>query len=1149
VAELKIRVSADTTQAVRSFGDLMNRMTKMDDITKEIARNSAVSEGGKAIRSAVDGIVAYAKNLSDMRGKMTTEFRLTGKEAGKALQTELENRIKKTTDQMVKLLGEPARRGVQKALLWRTKTFGESLGLSSPEQDFFANATKGLEKSIRTEQIEAALSKVGKAGKALGNVFDPVFAKIRKGALAAAAGISAMGGASFIASKSIEEAEAGIARSTGATGERLAALKGVFREVASSADDGYGIVADVVSDLNVRLNLSGESLKKSAANTLDTAQLTKEGAVAIATAATKAMNAWGLQAETYPDVLDKFYAASQKTGASVTGLSEKMAQSAPILKDLGFGFEGSIALLAEFERNGVEADQMLAGMKHSLATFAKDGVRDASSSFSALVGAIRSAQSSGGAAAIAIDAFGSKAGPVLASAIRQGRFSVDELAAALSKSAGLVQKTADETETFGESWKKSMNALGLAFDPVGKKFSDFGKWMLDGITAFKEWAEKTGIVKKSVDAFTSGLGLTLSSVKNIQKALEDFDVEKFVKKCGDAGKAVGGFIDSLGKIADSAPAKWVGDNLGTLATVIVGGWAGGKILTAAGNMKNLALRLWDLKDGLWALSKAHPGIAVALTAIGLAIAAGIKLKSVSDDALKAQDEALKGTLDAQDIERTAELYGKALDGDARSLSLLSDKYREMAEASLKAKKAEELFADGLGEKTKSVLDSALSAMKEQKLSKEDAVSKILGSSYREDLFGFVTAAKAAGLDAKEALLGNFSGASQEAKEILGTLVDRIEGNWWIPKEQITQVRDLGSEFGRLAQYIPLLFKGTKDDTERIIGLLKTNPAAGLKEFADKANAEIQRIRGNVEPIAKLLTSSGLSGDAVKRGGAYVQEQLAKLRTFYEALSLSTEGLKDQPEEIRRAWVDANVKGEIDKIGMAAKDALAQSKSDVSAVMEAMKSGAMTRGEMAAGWEFVKGKVRDVAGLIRKDISERMTGIPAALHDAIARSDLKKYLDLIGGQWLPSFVKKLQDEAQRVMGKSVDIGKMLGVPSQLSEVMKQLAQTSKPGGPAGAAGSPVASVDRTDAMPGRASIGPAGAFASAFDSAVSSLSSALERNAATVERNTTALRDLAAQIKSGARAVNVTMGSVTVKDADEGKTLGKQLGQGILSPSF
>lgn len=73
MAELKIRVSADTTQAVRSFGDLMNRMTKMDGLSKQWAKQSAVSEGGKAIRAAAESVLDYSKNLSGMRAKMTAE--------------------------------------------------------------------------------------------------------------------------------------------------------------------------------------------------------------------------------------------------------------------------------------------------------------------------------------------------------------------------------------------------------------------------------------------------------------------------------------------------------------------------------------------------------------------------------------------------------------------------------------------------------------------------------------------------------------------------------------------------------------------------------------------------------------------------------------------------------------------------------------------------------------------------------------------------------------------------------------------------------------------------------------------------------------------------------------------------------------------
>ena len=75
-----------------------------------------------------------------------------------------------------------------------------------------------------------------------------------------------------------------------------------------------------------------------------------------------------------------------------------------------------------------------------------------------------------------MEMFGTRAGPDMVAAIREGRFSVDDLAAAMAGAEGAIMKTADATADFPEKFQVLKNKVTTLLMPLGSI-------MVTGLTA------------------------------------------------------------------------------------------------------------------------------------------------------------------------------------------------------------------------------------------------------------------------------------------------------------------------------------------------------------------------------------------------------------------------------------------------------------------------------------------------------------------------------------------------------------------------------------------------------------------------------------------------------------------------------------------
>jgi len=281
--------------------------------------------------------------------------------------------------------------------------------------------------------------------------------------------LAAIGGVATKAALDIDNAFKSIARGTGAQGEALKGLQADWKAVAGSVSQGFGESAKVLADYNTRLNLTGKALQKISKQALDAGRMLGENVDSIVSESSKAMQDWGVAADDMGKALDRMFAASQQTGIGMGQMSTQLYKYGAAMRGMGFDFQTATALMAGFEKQGVNTELILGSLRQGLGRMAKEGIADASEAFRELISRVQNAATATEATRLAIEIFGSRAGPDMALAIREGRFAIDDLIASLQNADGAIQKNSEETKTLGDRWLETKNQVMLAVEPIGKE--------------------------------------------------------------------------------------------------------------------------------------------------------------------------------------------------------------------------------------------------------------------------------------------------------------------------------------------------------------------------------------------------------------------------------------------------------------------------------------------------------------------------------------------------------------------------------------------------------------------------------------------------------------------------------------------------------
>lgn len=470
---LSIGLDLDTVGIDNSLKQLKGKIGLVNSEMK--ANMSAFDRGEKSVQKYETQLTGLNKKLDvqksavkaskDEYDKMVERHGASSKEAEKAAEVynknsaslnNLEGYIGKVNDEMKQFQKEQ-----QVANSGWTK-FGDKLDKSGQKITAFGTGMKNVGGNM-SKYITAPLAGVATAGFAAANELDKAYGTIRRG--------------------------------TGATGEALEELKGNFKNVFTNVPESAEEVSTALADLNTRTGLTGEALEQATEQFLTLGRVSGEDVPGLIASGTRAFGDWGIAVEDQAGTMDYFWKVSQSTGIGVSDLMNKMVQFGAPLRQMGFDFETSAALLGKFEKEGVNAELVMGSMRQALGRMAKDGV-DAETGLKQTIDAIQNAGSTSEANAAAIELFGARAGPDMAAAVREGRFEIDDLIASLEESDETIGKAGEETLTFGDRMQTMKNKTMDALQPVGDVIMDVAEEYLPkleaGVEKAASWFEGLG---------------------------------------------------------------------------------------------------------------------------------------------------------------------------------------------------------------------------------------------------------------------------------------------------------------------------------------------------------------------------------------------------------------------------------------------------------------------------------------------------------------------------------------------------------------------------------------------------------------------------------------------------------------------------------
>lgn len=355
---------------------------------------------------------------------------------------------------------------------------------------------------IKILGIDEASGVIGRVGGALGNLGKLAGGAVLSGIGAATAGIAALGTASFSAAMTLDDAMDTIAVGTGAAGDALDALGNDFR--AAFADMPYDAttVANALAELNTKTGLTGIELQKMTKQLVKMTELAGGDATQNARLFGRMLGDWGIPMEDAALAMDKVFVASQASGLSVQDFMDKVVQFGAPLRQMGYSIDEAVSMFAKWEKEGVNAELVMGSLRIAAGNFADANI-PLQQGLQETIARIQGARSSSEALRIAMEVFGSRAGPDMAAAIREGRFAIDDLVGMMQNAGGAIDDTAARTEDFPEKFERMKNKATVALAPIGGLIMDAIGKGLDAVQPH---------VDAAVGWFTDTLGPAIADV-------------------------------------------------------------------------------------------------------------------------------------------------------------------------------------------------------------------------------------------------------------------------------------------------------------------------------------------------------------------------------------------------------------------------------------------------------------------------------------------------------------------------------------------------------------------------------------------------------------------------------------------------------------
>lgn len=423
---------------------------KIDGYAQFKSEISDITQQQKTLKSEMQAVSsAWDKNTSAEKKNADTK-RILNQQI--ELQKQKVDQLKQATEQVAQKYGENSR----EAQSWK-----EKLNQATAELNNMQNQLKNLPSGI--QELSNSFKESGEKITEVGDKIKGVGEGASKYITAPLAGL---GAASIAAFNDVDSGLDTIISKTGASGDALASMQSSMEQIATTIPTEFGTAGAAVGEVNTRFGLMGDELTKVSGDFIKFAELNGTDVSGSIDKVQASMTAFGMSGSEASTVLDILNKAGQDTGISVDKLSQDIMSNSTALKEMGFDYNSAAGFIANLNKNGIDSSTVMTGMKKALQNATKEG-KPLSQALQELQTNMANADSSTEAMQMAIDLFGSKAGPQLAAAISEGRISLDEAANAVTNFGDSVNTTFEATQDPPDKFKIAMNELKLTGSELG----------------------------------------------------------------------------------------------------------------------------------------------------------------------------------------------------------------------------------------------------------------------------------------------------------------------------------------------------------------------------------------------------------------------------------------------------------------------------------------------------------------------------------------------------------------------------------------------------------------------------------------------------------------------------------------------------------
>lgn len=469
--EAKIRFSAETSEF---NSEIKKAESEITSLRKMLALNATQLKGNAGDTSLLKERQAL---LTQEMGKSQEKVALINQklEKAKEIYGEDSQEVKRLTNQLI-----------------------EAKTQESAIQNEISKTTAELK-----EQSSAVLDTSGKLDS-----FGKTVENAGKKASVVSAGIGVIGAASIKAAMEVDEGADIIITKTGASGEALGELEKSMNNVYTSLPTDANNAGIAIGEVNTRFQMTGETLETVSEEFIKFSKINNTDLNNSIDNVDSIMKKFNVDASQTPNVLGLMTKAGQDTGISMETLQGTLGSNGAVLKELGLDITGSVNLLAQMEASGVDAGTAMAGLKKAQQNATAEG-KSFKEALSETVGSIKSAGSETQALQTATELFGKKGAAEMTQAIREGRFSIEDLSSSLSDYSNIVSDTFESTLSPWDKSKTSLNQLKVAgselaqtaisslepaFTAVTQKVEGFTNWFEKLDTQEKEQIVTIGAV-------------------------------------------------------------------------------------------------------------------------------------------------------------------------------------------------------------------------------------------------------------------------------------------------------------------------------------------------------------------------------------------------------------------------------------------------------------------------------------------------------------------------------------------------------------------------------------------------------------------------------------------------------------------------------